>query len=131
MKAFGANEDETWEKLQYETAYTHMKEQLDQPMMVGEEPNHFFVDLNLMEHWKGIRGKFEENWDKKNDAQHQQYWVKTISRRNAMVGERNKLVRDGHLSYRPGGNGKGAPKIYIPKPEHHGPRGFSTSGAIW
>eukprot|EP00746_Dinoflagellata_sp_MGD_P157770 gnl/MRDRNA2_/MRDRNA2_86310_c0_seq1.p1 gnl/MRDRNA2_/MRDRNA2_86310_c0~~gnl/MRDRNA2_/MRDRNA2_86310_c0_seq1.p1 ORF type:complete len:448 (+),score=85.29 gnl/MRDRNA2_/MRDRNA2_86310_c0_seq1:192-1346(+) len=131
MKAFGANEDETWEKLQYETAYTHMKEQLDQPMMVGEEPNHFFVDLNLMEHWKGIRGKFEEAWDKKNDAQHSQYWLKTIGRRNEMVGARNKKVYEGRLSYRPGGNGKGAPKVYVPKPETHGPRGFSTQGAIW
>merc|ERR1719326_1668360 len=92
IKAIGANEDETWEKVQYETAYQHMKEQLDQPMMVGEEPNHFFVDLNLMEHWKGLRGKFEENWDKKADAQHAQYWVKTIPRRNEMIQDRNKKM---------------------------------------
>jgi hypothetical protein len=132
LKAFGANEDETWEKLQYETAYTHMKEQLDQPLMVGEEPNHFFVDLNLMEHWKGVRGKMEEKWDKKNDAQHQQYWVKTISRRNEMVGERNKKIAEGRLSYRPGGNGKGAPKIFVPQPEVTGPKAFSVKeGAIW
>jgi hypothetical protein len=131
LRALGANEDETWEKLQYETAYTHMKEQLDQPMMVGEEPNHFFVDLNLMEHWRGIRGKFEETWDKKNDAQHAGYWVKTISRRNEMVNERNKKVKEGRLSYKAGGNGKGAPKVYIPEAEHHGPRAFSTQGAIW
>jgi hypothetical protein len=131
VKSMGANEDETWEKLQYETAYTHMKEQLDQPMMVGEEPNHFFVDLNLMEHWKGIRGTFEREWDKKNDAQHAAYWIRTIDRRNEMVNDRNKDVKEGRLSYRPGGNGKGAPKIFVPKPEHHGPRGFSTQGAIW
>merc|ERR1719313_412250 len=51
MKAIGANEDEAWEKIQYETSYAHMKEWLDKPMLVGEEPNHWFVDLNLMEHW--------------------------------------------------------------------------------
>merc|ERR1740130_768197 len=114
MKAIGANEDETWEKLEYETAFEHMKERLDAPMMVGEEPNHFFVDLNLIEHWKPIRGKFEQTWDKKNDAQHAAYWTKTISRRNEMVGERNKKIIDGRLSYRAGGNGKGAPKIFVP-----------------
>jgi len=131
MKALGANEDETWEKLEYETGYEHMKEQLDQPMMVGEEPNHFFVDLNLIEHWKPIRGMFEMKWDAKNDKQHADYWTKTINRRNEMVGERNKKIVEGRLSFRPGGNGKGAPRIYNPKPMHDGPRGFSTAGAFW
>jgi len=114
MKAIGANEDETWEKLEYDTSYNHMMEQLDQPMMVGEEANHFFVDLNLMEHWKPLRGESEQKWDKKNDAEHAAYWIKTITRRNEMVGERNKKIKLGKLSYRAGGNGKGAPKSKVP-----------------
>jgi len=111
VKALGANEDETWEKLEYDTAYEHMLEQLDKPMMVGEEPNHFFVDLNLIEHWKPIRGKGEEKFDAKNDKAHTDYWAKTIPRRNELVGERNKKIQEGKLSYRPGGNGKGARKL--------------------
>lgn len=131
LRAMGANEDETWEKLEWETAYEHMKEKLDEPMMVGEEPNHFFLDLNLIEHWKPLRGKFEQEWDRKNDAQHADYWTKTINRRNEMVGERNRKINEGRLSYRAGGNGKGAPKIFVPKPVHEGPRAFSTQGAVW
>merc|ERR1719281_1916892 len=94
MKAIGANEDETWEKLQYETAYDHMIEQLDKPMMVGEEPNHFFVDLNLIEHWKPMRGAFEQKWDKANDKQHADYWTKTVPRRNEMIQERNRKIAE-------------------------------------
>jgi len=109
MKWIGANEDEAWEKIEYETAYTHMKEELDKPMMIGEEPNHFFVDLNLIEHWKPMRGKAEEKWDDKNDKQHTEYWAKTAERRNEMIGERNKRMSSGQLSYRKGGNGEGAP----------------------
>merc|ERR1719160_2038884 len=130
MKAMGANEAPTWEKLQYDVAYQHMKELLDQPMMIGEERNHFFVDLNLIEHWKLIRGKWEEDWDRKNDAAHKDYWVRTISRRNAMVSSRNKKIKDGVLSFRAGGNGLGAPKLLVEKIVHESPKGFTTMGEI-
>jgi len=131
MKAMGANEDETWEKLEYETAYEHMLEELDKPMMVGEEPNHFFVDLKLIEHWKPMRGAFEVKWDKMNDKAHADYWVKTATRRAEMVTERNLKVSEGRLSYRAGGNGKGAPQVFVPMQSHDNPMGFSTQGAIW
>jgi len=141
MKMIGANEDEAWEKLEYETAYEHTKEQLDKPMMIGDEEGHFFVDLNLMEHWKPMRGKWEEKWDKKNDKQHTDYWASTADRRNVMVSERNLKLKDGSLSYRAGGNGKGAPTLLkeealMMKQKETGekqvyPKGFSTHGPIY
>jgi len=100
-----------WDKVEYETAYQHMKEQLDAPMMVGEEPNHFFVDLKLIEHWGSMRGQWELDWDKKFIAEHTKYWPRTADRRNEMTAERNKKIAEGQLSYRPGGNGIGAPKL--------------------
>jgi len=115
VKALGANEDENWEKIEYDTAYEHMKEMLDKPMLVGEEPNHFFVDLNLMEHWGKFRGPLEQKFDEKNDKAHGDYWAKTVPRRNELIGERNTKIKAKKLSYRPGGNGKGAPPIGAPK----------------
>eukprot|EP00746_Dinoflagellata_sp_MGD_P158937 gnl/MRDRNA2_/MRDRNA2_86593_c0_seq8.p1 gnl/MRDRNA2_/MRDRNA2_86593_c0~~gnl/MRDRNA2_/MRDRNA2_86593_c0_seq8.p1 ORF type:complete len:555 (+),score=105.89 gnl/MRDRNA2_/MRDRNA2_86593_c0_seq8:167-1666(+) len=109
-----ANQDEIWEKLQYETAYDHMTEMLDQPMQVHEKPiddeKHYFVDLNLKKHWDNIRGWGERKWDQKFDTQHAEYWDKTIPRRNKMVGERNAMLANGTLSYRACGNGLGAPR---------------------
>merc|ERR1719265_1094232 len=108
-----ANQDEIWEKIQYESAYDHMTELLDQPVQVHEKPmddeEHYFVDLNLKKHWDNIRGWGERKWDQKFDTQHAEYWDKTAERRNKMVGDRNALLKDGTLSYRPCGNGKGAP----------------------
>jgi len=112
-KTIGANTDEAWEKLQYETAYQHMKEKLDQPLMIGEEANHYFLDLNLMEHWDNFRGAWEKKWDASNDKKHTEYWVKTIPRRQEMVSNRINEINEGKLSYRPGGNGFGAPKAPV------------------
>merc|ERR1719161_2999902 len=88
-----ANQDEIWEKLQYETAYDHMHEMLDAPMQVHEQPmdgeTHYFVDLNLKRHWDQIRGWGERKWDSKYDTEHAEYWDKTADRRNFMVHERN------------------------------------------
>jgi len=117
-KTLGINKDEDWEKLQYETAYQHMKEKLDQPLMMGSEPNHYHVDLNLIEHWKEpmFRGKFEAFFDKTNDQKHTEYWFKTVPRRNEMIQARNKEIKEGRLSFKMGGNGLGAPKSkFAPK----------------
>jgi len=112
-----ANQDEIWEKIQYEAAYDHMTERLDEPMQV--DPNddentaltsHNFVDLDLKKHWDSIRGWGERKWDQKFDTQHGEYWEKTADRRNAMVAERNAKLASGELSFKACGNGMGAPK---------------------
>jgi hypothetical protein len=115
-----ANQDEIWEKIQYEAAYDHMTEMLDQPMQVHAEPmvsadgenpeKHYFVDLNLKQHWDKIRGWGERKWDQKFDTQHADYWEKTIERRNIMVAERNAKLKSGELSYWECGNGVGSPQ---------------------
>merc|ERR1719420_704336 len=106
----GFNEDEDWEKLEHQTAFDHMKEMLDKPMMIGSEPNHYFVDLGLIEHWEPFRGAFEKMLDKKADTDHAKYWKATMERRNEMIDARNKAISERTLSYKRGGNGLGAPK---------------------
>jgi len=107
-----ANQDEVWEKLLYETAYDHMTEALDQPMQINpqDKDQHYYVDLELKEHWEHIRGWGERKWDKTFDAQHGQYWVKTTERRDKMVGERNEKIASKQLSFKACGNGLGAPR---------------------
>lgn len=114
MKFIGSKEkkDEIWEKLEYENAYDHMKELLDQPMQVveGDDEEHYFVDLELAKHYDGVRGWMEKLTDSSGDKAHTEYWQRTIPRRNEMVSERALKLASGELSYRACGNGLGAPK---------------------
>jgi len=107
-----ANQDEIWEKIEYETAYDHMMEQLDKPMNMDpqDDEKHWFVDLDLKQHWENIRGWGEKMWDNKFDGQHGKYWDSTAERRNTMIGERNAKLKSGALSFKPCGNGMGAPE---------------------
>lgn len=107
-----ANQDELWEKVQYEAAYEHMLERLDQPMQVDpkDDEQHYFVDLNLKKKWDSIRGWGERKWDLKFDNQHALYWDTTKERRNQMIAERNAKLASGELSFKPCGNGMGSPQ---------------------
>merc|ERR1719272_985008 len=95
-----ANQDEVWEKIQYETAYDHMLERLDEPMKIDakDDEEHYFVDLKLQKHWDNMRGWAEKALDKKANAQHTEYWDKTAARREGMIAERNVLLAKGTLS---------------------------------
>merc|ERR1719272_2846344 len=122
-----ANQDEIWEKIQYESAYDHMVERLDEPMNVDEhevkdelnEGEHHFVDLHLKRHWDQIRGWGERKWDQKFDTEHGKYWENTASRRNEMVAARNLKIASGELSYKACGNGLGAPRCNMAGEQIH------------
>merc|ERR550514_101678 len=106
------NQDEVWEKVEYETAYDHMLEMLDQPMEYDpkDTEEHYFVDLNLKKHWDNMRGWAERKWDQVFDTQYGEYWEKTAPKRIKMVAERNEAIKNHQLSFRACGNGMGAPR---------------------